>query len=103
MSSGFTLLDRGGIDYALVGELSFVTATEALKATEGVFENRDSARFDLASIDRADSAGVALLIEWVRRAEAAGCTLSYVNLPERVGAIAHVSGVMELLPLACNT
>ena len=99
--SAFELTERGEGEYALKGELTYATVSLALKATSGLFKNgAKSMRFDLADIARSDSAGAALLIEWLRAAQRNGAELSYAHLPENLRAIARVSGVAELLPLA---
>jgi phospholipid transport system transporter-binding protein len=98
--NGFELIELGGGGYALQGELTYATASAALKATDRVFKNGATAlRFDLGGIVRSDSAGVALLIEWLRGAERSGAALSFARLPENLRAIARVSGVAEFLPL----
>ena len=99
--SGFELAQRGEGDYVLKGELTFATVSQALKAASGLFKNgtNNALRFDLADIARSDSAGVALLIEWLRDAERTGKQLRYAHPPENLRAIARVSGVAEFLPL----
>jgi phospholipid transport system transporter-binding protein len=96
--NAFQLLDRGDGEYAVQGDLTFATASEALKATAPLFGSGRALRFDLKGVGRADSAGVALLIEWVRRAERSGAGLRYAHLPQPLLAIIRVSGVGEFLP-----
>lgn len=95
----FELNSRGGGEYRLAGELTFATASEALRITAPLFSDGAALRFDLADIRRADSAGVALLVEWVRRAGQSGSTMRYAHFPEPLSAIIRVSGVEDLLPL----
>ncbi len=84
--------------FRLVGELSFVSVQTALKKT-AVFFDLPAAKmvFDLAGITKADSAGLALLLEWLRLAGLNGVDLHYVNLPRQLLAMAHVAGVDEIL------
>jgi phospholipid transport system transporter-binding protein len=93
----FELIDEGQGRYRLEGELSFATAGDALKKTLAVFKDAPGLSFDLAGIARVDSAGVALLLEWMRRAEQAGTQLRYIHLPQHVKAIARVSGIEHLI------
>src|SRR5690554_4593593 len=93
----FELIDEGQGRYRLEGELSFATAGEALKKTLAVFKDAPVLSFDLAGIMRVDSAGVALLVEWIRRAAQAGTQLRYIHLPQHVKAIARVSGIEHLI------
>ena len=84
--------------YTLVGELSFTSVLAALKQSAVLFAlPADKMVFDLAGITKADSAGLALLLEWLRLAGQAGVDLHYVNLPSQLSAMAHVVGVDEIL------
>ena len=84
--------------FKLVGELSFVSVQEAMKNGAKLFEiPADKMVFDLAGITKADSAGLALLLEWLRLATLNGVDLHYINLPRQLQAMAHVAGVDEIL------
>jgi phospholipid transport system transporter-binding protein len=84
--------------FLLAGELSFATAPQALQRTTHLFKRATGDQvFDLARVERADSAGVALLLEWQRRADQQGVKLRYVNLPEQLQAIMRVAGVDKML------
>jgi phospholipid transport system transporter-binding protein len=85
-------------EYRLSGVLTFATAVAALKAAP-LFRPGADLRFDLSGVVRADSAGVALLIEWLRRARAAGSHLRYAHAPESLRAMLRVGGVQDLLPI----
>jgi len=52
---------------------------------------------DLQGVPAADSAGLALLIDWLAVARAQGCTLRYVGLPEALRALAALSEVEALI------
>lgn len=58
---------------------------------------------DCAGIERSNSAGLALLLAWLRDAQAAGRPLTIANLPADLQQIAEVSDALELLPLADQT
>ncbi len=84
--------------FKLEGELSFVSVLAAMKKTAGLFAvPTPKMVFDLAGITKADSAGLALLLEWLRFASQAGVDLHYVNLPSQLLAMAHVAGVDDIL------
>jgi phospholipid transport system transporter-binding protein len=55
---------------------------------------------DLANVQRADSSGVALLIEWLRLAQTNRQQIRFVNTPEQMRAIIRVAELDRLLPLA---
>ena len=54
-------------------------------------------RIDLKDVDPVDSAGVALLLEWKRRATAEGKTLSLENVTPSMASLAELYGVDGLL------
>lgn len=88
---------RGEGAYALSGELSFATVPDVWRDTQSLFATRQVLRFDLAGISRADSAGIALLIEWLRLARERGARVSFEHVPAQILAIARVTGLEELL------
>ncbi len=57
----------------------------------------DSGVVDLAKIGRVDSAGVALMLAWKRRAAAEGHKLLFERVPPVVTSLAMLYGVVELL------
>ncbi|HVT36463.1 MAG TPA: STAS domain-containing protein [Nevskiaceae bacterium] len=73
------------------GELSFATARGLLEALGGA----DS--IDLTAISRADSAGISLLLELTRRAQARSRTLTLHNANAQVRSLARFFGVDSLL------
>jgi phospholipid transport system transporter-binding protein len=54
---------------------------------------------DLGQVQRSDSAGLALLIEWLREAQRSGGSLRFFNIPAQMLEMARVSGLDEILPL----
>lgn len=100
-SDFFKLVDQGGGRYVLSGELSFASVDLALKATSGLpAAGVDQLQFDLSGITRADSAGLAILLEWLRKAADRGVKLSYVKPPQQLLDIARVAGLHEILPFS---
>lgn len=83
--------------YKLEGELTFATAAEVLQRTARLFREGGRLTFDLGNLERADSAGVALLIEWLRLARKNQVRLGLEHLPEQLENLARVSGVDALL------
>jgi phospholipid transport system transporter-binding protein len=96
--AGLEKTSDGG--YRLFGELVFDTVSGVLRSSERLFEGADELVIDLADVSRADSAGLALLMEWVKRADLKKKSIKYNNMPEKLLNIARVSTVEDLLPLA---
>lgn len=80
------------------GELSMATVP-ALLAQNSLRDIAGDIVIDLQNVERADSAGVALLIEWQRTALQQQQTIHFQNTPSQMLAIARLSGVDELLSL----
>lgn len=100
-----TLVDAGPSEdgkarFQLAGELGFDTVARLLHAGERAFAPHPAVEVDMAGVTRCDSAAVALLLEWVRQAEARGARLAFRNLPGSIHAIASISDVEQLLPRA---
>jgi phospholipid transport system transporter-binding protein len=86
--------------YMLEGELCFASAEQVLRRVSAVIGGAAETTLDLGGVVRADSAGLALLLEWQRLADRSGTVLHYVNLPQQLLAIAHVAGVEDILGVA---
>lgn len=84
--------------WLLSGELSMFTVPGLVK--QNIFQDGNEIRIDLQSVQRADSAGVALLVEWRRTAHRQQCNIQFQNIPPQMLAIARLSGVDELLSLS---
>ena len=63
--SEFTLEDRGDGHFALSGEMTFDTAEKILDASGDMFDEHTQLEVDLSGVTDSDSAGLALLLEWV--------------------------------------
>jgi len=95
----FELQDLGDGRFALTGEMSFVSAERILKASEKPFEEHTQLEIDLSGVTESDSAGLALLLEWVTWANHTVREIRFVGMPERVMAIAKTTEVDGLLSL----
>lgn len=91
--------DLGGGRFRVCGRLSFETAHQALEASRPLFADHDQLDLDLQGVEAADSAGLALLIEWVSWAHRQHKGLSYRNLPDQLWAVARLGEVESLLPV----
>ncbi len=85
------------------GEMTFDTVTQLLTATSKIFEQKNKLVFDLSGVTRSDSAGLALLIDWLRRTHRAKRQISFLNPPKQLLAIAKVCGVENFLPFDTQT
>lgn len=83
--------------FALRGQLGFADAARLLAEGERAFGALQSVELDLAGVTRADSAGLALLIEWSLAARDAGRQVRYCNVPPAIASLAGISDVSGLI------
>lgn len=91
------VLDPASDSIQLSGELTFSTVNSLLAESAALFESISSLNIDLSAVTKSDSAGVALLVAWLRSAKQAGKQLVFSNIPEQMLIIADISGLDELL------
>lgn len=85
--------------WALQGELSFASVPELLTRSQHQIDFSSQINLNLKDIHHADSAGLALLLEWLDLAHKAGGQISFSQLPEALLDIAKVSNAEALLPI----
>lgn len=80
------------------GPLVFATARRAREAGLRALRAGTSALVvDCASLGQTDSAGLAVLLDWLAEARRAGRSLRFANLPEDLLRLARISAVDTLL------
>ncbi len=85
--------------WTVSGDLDLETAAAILSAGAAAFAGAPRAEVDLSGVTDADSAGLAVLIEWVREACASGRSIAFRGLPPRLAELARIGGVADLLPV----
>jgi len=93
-------IDRGNGSWMLEGELDFQTVPDVLDRSAPVMAGEGAIQVDLQGVTRADSAGLALLLEWLRKSKRAGRSITFVNVPGQLLSIARICGLEEILPLS---
>lgn len=95
----FTLTPATAGHCVAQGQLTFATARGArqlgLTALRGA--GTGAVEIDCGAVGLADSAGLAVLLDWLSAAKGAGQALRYAHLPEDLVALARISEVDELL------
>ena len=91
-------IEAGGGRFTVSGPLTFATARRTCEAGISAFgASAGDVVVDCAGVSAADSAGVAVLIEWRHWARAQGRALSFANLPTAIQGIAQISGLEGVL------
>lgn len=91
---------RDGATLYVQGELDFDSVADLWKAAESLFRAEPIHRIDLSGVHRSNSAGVALMVEWLRQARRRQWPLAFVNIPKQMRAIIEVAELETVLPLA---
>lgn len=86
-------------ELVLVGDLGFESVGALLHEGLRQFGRNRQWVVDMAGVGRANSAGLALLLEWLDHGRQQGVSLRFRHLPPSLEAIAQVSNVLHLLPL----
>jgi phospholipid transport system transporter-binding protein len=81
----------------VVGSLHFTTVSALLSAGAEAIGRNEAGVIDLAGVTTSDSAGLALLIEWLSVAKGANRALRYENIPCQLQQLARLSDVEKLL------
>ena len=87
--------DDGG--FVLHCDLTFATVNEVLSESLPLFSGQTSICIDLKDVGESDSAGLALLIEWVSWARENNCDLRFENIPQQLRTMAEISEVSGLI------
>ncbi len=93
-------LATSGARLTLEGRLDF-TSVKSLEARGRAWlEGEDAPQhclLDLSGVHYSNSAGVALLLAWLRTARKAGKTLTPINMPDSLEAIIRLGGLAGIL------
>lgn len=92
-------LAEGG--FSVSGVLTFETVPAAVHDSATLLSGGEGdINLDLQGINHSDSAGLALLIEWMRAASAREKRIIFKNIPPQMLEMATMSGLEKILPTA---
>jgi phospholipid transport system transporter-binding protein len=101
-ADAFRLVAAADGHYAAEGALTFATARRARELggkllLAGGGNGAAALEIDCRGITVSDSAGLAVLLDWLGAAKRRGRTLHYTHLPAGLAALARISELEELL------
>lgn len=85
-----------GERWVLAGALTFESAASVLNSSREAALPKTGI-VDLTRLSSVDSAAVAVLLAWQRRAASEGMALSFTGVPSTLAALAELYGVEELI------
>jgi phospholipid transport system transporter-binding protein len=95
--SGAQLESLGEGRFRVSGVLDAKTVADVLEQSESHFAEAPKIDVDLGGVGDSDSAGLALLIEWLRMARQSGKQVHFANVPAQIEALARISEVEDLI------
>lgn len=87
----------GAFRFHVEGEMTFATANSLLQQSAEFFGKPQDIEIDLSKVVGADSAGLALLLEWKAKAAQQGAQIVIEGLPDALKSIAHLCRIEPLL------
>lgn len=97
--SGAWIVPRGHSRFAVEGVLDFDTVVPLVAASRGQFAGKERLEVDLQGVRSSNSAGLALLLEWLELAHRRGISLRFRNLPESIVRLAAITNLTGVLPV----
>ncbi len=76
--------------FRVSGDMTFATTRKLLAESKVLFQKTKNLNLNLAEVNHADSAGLALLLEWIAEAEQKGGVVSVEGMPESLLALAKL-------------
>jgi len=90
-------MSASGPEQRVSGPLTFETVTGLYRTSTPWFSGRSELVVDLSGVTRIDSAGLALMVEWLRQARGSQCTLQFRNIPEQVLTLVRINGLQDVI------
>ena len=93
-------IDSGNGNWSLEGELGITSIPALLAHAATALDGSGDIEIDLKGVTRADSAGLALLLELLRESSRKGRRIVFNHVPAQLLSIARVCGLEKILPLS---
>jgi phospholipid transport system transporter-binding protein len=90
---GLTLTEQSLGNYSVEGCLTFSGIDQHSLAAFKFLKGLDAICIDFSNVDAADSAGLALMIEWIKLSRSQNINLSFKNIPAQLVSLAKLSGL----------
>ena len=91
------IVSEGAGRFRIEGDINFDSVMPLLHRSRALFRDEERIRLDFAGVVRINSAGLALLIEWMKEARQGSYLLEVSHLPVRLLAMIRICGVEDLI------
>ncbi len=87
--------------FQLEGELSYSNVSNIYRKTANLFKKlNDDIQIDLSGVTHSDSAGIALLVEWLSEARDNNQVIQFINVPKQMLEMVRISSLDRVLPIS---
>lgn len=90
--TAFTLVEQSNDYYFAKGDLTFFTLNKKTITSFDFLNTEKKICIDLKEVNTADSAGLALMIEWIKHSKRYKTSLTFKNIPQQLITLAKLSG-----------
>ncbi|MFI3154754.1 MAG: STAS domain-containing protein [Methylococcaceae bacterium] len=101
--SRLNIIKQGAGRFVIDGDLTFATIDKQTLKSFSFLKVAKEVTIDLARVSCTDSAGLALMIEWIKYARHNRTQLSFKNIPEQLLNLAKLSGFDQSSHFAVKT
>lgn len=90
--SKLNIIDQGSGEFIIDGDLTFASIDKDTVKSFAFLSSAKEISIDLSKVNNTDSAGLALMIEWIKYSRQHRLHLSFKNIPEQLLTLAKLSG-----------
>jgi len=83
-------------EFQLSGIIDFDSVPQLLQQSQALFFNNHDITVNLCGVEQSNSAGLALIIHWLRLARDKNLRVQFKNIPSHLQEIAKISGIESL-------
>ncbi|TAL47083.1 MAG: STAS domain-containing protein [Methylovulum sp.] len=91
--TGLQIIDEGAGCFSVGGDLTFLTIGKDTVKSLAFLSSAKEITVDLSGVSNTDSAGLALMIEWIRYARGKRTPLRFKKIPKQLLNLAKLSGL----------
>lgn len=92
--NGVNARDNGVIEVS--GQMTFQSVPQFFARSDKWLQGSGKITIDMHGVTLADSAGLALMLEWQQLARAAGREMVFTNMPEQMRDLIRVNGLTQV-------
>lgn len=101
--SRLNIIKENSGNFVVDGDLTFATIDKQTLQSFAFLKAAQEVTIDLGRVSSTDSAGLALMIEWIKYARQHRTQLTFKNIPEQLRSLAKLSGFDQSSHFAIQT